>query len=336
MAVTVYKSSDGSAPVLTGQVGSLVALLDAVLVNGYGAKVAAGWAKSYAGTNTASYRMGVTGNTGFYLDVNDNGPGAGTAKEARAKGYEVMTAVATGTNPFPTTAQMVNGVFIRKSFTADATARAWTIIADTSCFYLFIESGDSTAPVQATCFAFGDIFSYKTADAYRCVLIGRTTENSATTASENLGTLNSVVSASLLTTTQPGHYLARSFTGLGSSHPAGKLSDNAKYTSTTSILPDAIGSTFAGVPALAYPNGPDNGLYMAPIWLAHNASLRGYLKGLWCPLHNKPLGHNDTFTGSGNLAGKTFLVQNIMHYNGTVNNATNHAQLFIETSDTWS
>jgi hypothetical protein len=34
MTVRVYRSTDASAPVLTGQVGSLTALLDAVLVNG--------------------------------------------------------------------------------------------------------------------------------------------------------------------------------------------------------------------------------------------------------------------------------------------------------------
>ena len=41
MTVRVYKSTDGSAPVLTGQAGSLTTLLDAVLVNGYGAATAA-------------------------------------------------------------------------------------------------------------------------------------------------------------------------------------------------------------------------------------------------------------------------------------------------------
>ena len=40
-APTIYRSTDASAPVLTGEVGKLVDLLDACLVNGYGAKSAA-------------------------------------------------------------------------------------------------------------------------------------------------------------------------------------------------------------------------------------------------------------------------------------------------------
>jgi hypothetical protein len=43
MTVRIYRSTDGSAPVLTGQAGKLTDLLDAILVNGYGSKTAAGW-----------------------------------------------------------------------------------------------------------------------------------------------------------------------------------------------------------------------------------------------------------------------------------------------------
>ena len=42
MPWTVYRSDDAGAPNLTGAAGSLIAILDAVLVNGYGAKPAAG------------------------------------------------------------------------------------------------------------------------------------------------------------------------------------------------------------------------------------------------------------------------------------------------------
>ncbi|WP_297486902.1 MULTISPECIES: hypothetical protein [Pseudomonadota] len=39
MTVTIYSSKDASAPALTGIAGSLVAVLDACLVNGYGTKM---------------------------------------------------------------------------------------------------------------------------------------------------------------------------------------------------------------------------------------------------------------------------------------------------------
>jgi hypothetical protein len=80
MTVRVYKSSDASAPVLTGAVGSLVALLDACLVNGYGALAAAGWTKAFTAANKGAYKQNLTGSnnaSGMHLYVDDSGPGAG-------------------------------------------------------------------------------------------------------------------------------------------------------------------------------------------------------------------------------------------------------------------
>jgi hypothetical protein len=61
MTVRVYRSTDASAPVLTGQVGSLTALLDAVLVNGYGALSAAGWTIAQTTTNKRGYKQNTSG-----------------------------------------------------------------------------------------------------------------------------------------------------------------------------------------------------------------------------------------------------------------------------------
>src|SRR5574337_1914064 len=99
MTVNVYRSSDASAPVLTGQAGSLITVLDACLISGYGSKSPAGWAKPYSGTNLAAYRA-ATGNR-FYFRVDDSG-----TVEARISGYETMSDVNTGTGQFPTTAQI--------------------------------------------------------------------------------------------------------------------------------------------------------------------------------------------------------------------------------------
>src|SRR5882724_7747742 len=162
MAVTIYKSTDASAPVLTGQTGSLVALLDAVLVNGYGAKAAAGWTKAFAVANKGSYRMTTVGATGFYLDVDDSGSSATLgARSARMRGYETMTAVATGTNPFPVIATTA-GIQVYKSPTADATARAWILLADDKTFTLLTDPGSTSELSGWSVFHFGDIFSLKT------------------------------------------------------------------------------------------------------------------------------------------------------------------------------
>src|SRR5690348_12633571 len=128
-APVVYSSSDTGAPVLTGQAGSLIAVLDACLVNGYGTQTAAGWTKAFSGTNKADYRM--AGGNQFYLDVDDSAAQTAAGKEANVRGYEAMTALATGTNAFPTTTQFAApGQVIRKSATADATSRGWILVAD--------------------------------------------------------------------------------------------------------------------------------------------------------------------------------------------------------------
>ena len=91
-----------------------------------------------------------------------------------------------------------------------------------------------------------------------------------------------------------------------------------------------------GSAAMPYPNGPDGGLYLSPIWINHSSARRGYLKGLWCPVQDRPLNHNDTYSGTGNLSGKSFLVQNIYTSITTGITPANSGQVHIETSSTWS
>ena len=84
--VNIYRSTDASAPTLEGVNGSLVALLDACLVNGYGSQSAAGWTIAYTTTNKRVYRNSTTDGTGFYLNVDDSGSGSGGAQEAAYDG----------------------------------------------------------------------------------------------------------------------------------------------------------------------------------------------------------------------------------------------------------
>jgi hypothetical protein len=165
MTVRVYKSTDGSAPVLTGQVGSLTALLDAILVNGYGALTAAGWTIGFRRRPTsAAYLQNLTGAnnpSGMLLYVDDTGPGAGGC--ARGAGVRLRDDV--GDHPdrhravsdLGQSAIGVGTLVIRKSNTADATARAWTIVANGQSIYLFIETGDQSVPMGCGVFMFGDI-----------------------------------------------------------------------------------------------------------------------------------------------------------------------------------
>ncbi len=335
MTVVTYKSTDSSAPVLTGQSGALITVLDAILVNGYGSKAAAGWTKAFSATNKAVYRMATSGNSGFYLNVQDGAPA--TAKEARIWGYEAATAQDTGTAPFPTVAQMATGLFARKSNTADSTARAWYCVADNSVFYFFADTGDFTAPAYSLAFAFGDIFSYKSSDAYKCIIMGRDSENTSSVTNERLPSVNTVGSGPAFPTTLTGHYIARSWTGTGASIAVGKHAVAMAMSSSSAganAVVGAVATASAPSPQVTYPNGPDSALLLSPIWIHHSNAVRGYLKGLWAPCHSQPLSHGDTFSGTGNMSGKTFLALNVKGDNGA--SQSPNGQIMIETSDTWS
>jgi hypothetical protein len=259
------------------------------------------WAKAYSGTNLAAYRPGA--GTRFYLRVDDTGTTNG-----RCVGYETMSDVNTGTGPFPTAAQFSGGMYWPKSSTADATARAWIISATDRLLIMHVSSAGTANATDASVCVWGDLKTYKSGDAYHCIHIGAT---SATTTSSN-----SFFTLTGITSTSTGHYCARSYTQLGTSLAVGKHSDGVKGSVST-----------MGSGGLAYPNGPDGGLYLAPVWIHETAgpSVRGTIPGLWAPLHTRPLEHLDTVSGTGSLSGKTFLA--LKMYTG--------AETFLETSDTW-
>jgi hypothetical protein len=358
-APIVYRSTDASAPVLTGAAGSLVALLHAVLVAGYGSGAQAtslGWTSAFTATNKEAYRNSATDGTGFYLNVDDTGTG-NTVKEAFVVGFETMSAISVGTGQFPTSGQInltgsapAGALVCRKSTTADATARAWTIVGDDTVFYLFIETGDQVNPIGAMPFVFGDIFSYKASDAYRCVIIARNAANGGSSTFEVFGALMAA-STTFMSLPMQGHYMPRSWTAVGGSIAVGKHIDHGKMGSfgiaggiggsglSTSVAywnnTNGVGVSIGfnnGQASFPYPNGPDGGLYLSPIWIHHNGSVRGYLKGLWAPCHDRPLNHNDTFSGTGNMSGKSFVVQSVPTVNA---GAAVVGQVHIETSNTW-
>lgn len=321
---TIYSNTDGSAPAVSGTAGSLVALLDACLVNGYGAKAAAGWTKPFTGTNKAAFRQGA-GSNQMYLRVQDDAPGAGGAQEARITGYESMTSVDAGTNPFPSAAQGVGGIAMlvaRKSTTSDGTARDWIVAADSRTAYVFIKS-QVAAGVAHTFFpfAFGEFYSFKPdADPYRVFIQGRNQENSSAGLSSDI-----TRSESAPGNATAGHYMPRAHTGTYGPIQLSKTSD---------ILKNA--STGAGSGVIPYTNQPDGKIYVAPYWLSNTVTapakgLFGRMRGIWLFLHPAAsVNHGDTFSGAagGLLDGKTFLIIK------TLATDTAFGVAVLETSDT--
>jgi len=307
MTVRVYKSSDASAPVWTGAAGSIIALLDACLVNGYGAKTAAGWTKAYTGTNLAAFRQGA-GSNARYLRVADSNTGY-----CQMTGYETMTAVSTGTGPFPTTAQLSGGVYHHKDQGQGvyAPGRPWVVVADEKFVWLWNYTSDTT-DLYAAIFGFGDFPSVKSGDVYNTCILGA--PGNSYSSYPQAASLEPA-----LTTLAPAKYCARKFDQLGSSILIGTDTDYAK----------SQGNGQMGTSGLNYPHGPDGGLYLSPVNVhEYNASVgshRGVLPGMWNPCHAVPFGSFDTWSGSGAFSGKTFIGLRIMS-NGC---------FALETSDTW-
>lgn len=275
----IYLNTDPSAPACSGVAGSLTTLLDAVLVNGYGAKAGLGWSIVDTGTNWRVYRHNPVSGSGHYLYVNDAAAGSGGAREALVRGYKTWDAVAhSGTLPFPTVAQMSGGKVLKKSATADSTARPWMVIGNERCFYLFL---DCNSGLRQVYFA-GDIKSYKPGDAGNFLVSGGPTQNVA---------LSSVISNTLLVGTAINSFAASS--------TAGYLASNASAT-TNSVKATSEGGYLAGVGAgfcfgstsmtRPYPGAVSGGLDVARILIYEgNYSERGEWPGVYQPLHGMPL-----------------------------------------------
>ena len=324
---TIYTASDANGPgYMTGLSGSLVSILNACLVNGYGTKPGAGWTKPLAdsGSVYACYKQGAGSQRTLF--INDNAPNASAGtREAWAVGWETITSVfsgsavannGTGANQFPLSSQQGSGhVVWRKSTTADNTIRYWILAADSSSFYLWVQPGDSGTTYNH--YSFGDCFSLLgSADYWKCYIIGRAVENN--------GTSNAIDWADQLPMTQgtsgfpnvnyqysaqPGHYIDRTAFGNGVSLPFTKRGDsgvspnvlNAGTAPTTVII--------AGV--LPCPNGPDNSLYLCPLWILEpgSLSLRGRFRGLYQVCHPiSSFSDGQLITGAYNYAGKTFMI----------------------------
>lgn len=250
-----------------------------------------GWTEAFTGVSKRAYRMGA-GN-GLFLRVQDDGPGAGSFREARIRGFESMSDVDTGTGDFPTVAQAATGIFARKSATLDGTSRPYVLVCDDRTFYFMAQTGDVASAYFS--FAFGDLFSVVgPSDAFRTMIMARSTENSAAANVEGVPFLATAFGAI------GAHYVARDHTGTGGSHASTKHGDSGKAAASNAL---------AGV--VEYLNAPDGGLYLSPIWWnsGTNNRLRGRLRGFWHFLHAATnTADTDTFSGVGVLAGKTFLV----------------------------
>ena len=272
---------------INGAAGSLLTVLDAILVTG------AGWTKPLTGANKTAYLS--AGTVPAYLRVDDSGPGAAGALEARITGYETMSDVDTGTYPFPTTAlglgATVAAYCVRKT-SAAGTSRAYIAFADAGTIYFFCQSEGTFYAA----FAFGEFDSLKSGDSYRNLCVGRKAENSTAGSNDCLDQINAYFSGSSLDTGYGA--LDRIYTGAGAAVGLRRGPDGSW----------GGGSGVLGVGTMPYPNAPDGKIYIAQVRVVETSQVyRGTLRGFWGSCHPvASFNDGDTFSGTGTLTGKTF------------------------------
>lgn len=314
MTMRIYRWDDASAPQLTGQNGSLTALMKAVLVTGYGSKPAAGWSNPYSSTNIEAFTNSTSaGGSGYGIKVSHENP-----QYANVVAYESIDGSGVTTNTFPSVAQLSTGVFWHFSNSSDATQRAWFIAADEKRFYLWANpfAASSVGLVSTNYvpnFFAGDIVSVGTVDPYRFTVIGA---GASGLANNNFAVIATYVGISAAA----GHYIARTLNGSIISKPICKVT--AGYNGSYGAM---------GMSGLAYPDPATGGMMLSRVGIGEsdsNGQFRGYMPGLYNPLHNLPGNPGDTFSGVGPLAGKTFILLDSA-FNGS------RARIVLETSDTW-
>lgn len=320
MTVRVYSSADVGAPVLNMSSGSLVNVLDACLVNGYGSKPGAGWTKAFVDSSLrAAYKQGVGGN-GHYFYLDDS---AGAT--ARCRGYEAMTDINTGTGAFPFDVPLYmhkhNGV---------AGDRGWYLIANESTFYFVTQYDTTVAWSNSSLTAFGKTRSYHPGDNWDTMLIAAVNaahagDASGTSPLSVFGT-NAGFYTPRYDMTLFGHFMARRWHGVGSAVNVAKygvplLVDGDVCNKFTVVGAGRLGLQSYGI----VPNASDGAIFLNPLRIIEDRSLRATIPGLWQHyLGQSYMMTGDRMTGTGELAGREF-----MYFSGW------HTSYFIEVSDTW-
>lgn len=299
MPATLYRSTDSGAPTLAGNTAStLINVLDAILVTGYGSKSPAGWTKPFFGTDKAVFLNGASAVARRYFRISDP-----LALYAQVRGYNSMTDVDTGSTAFPNTTQRTADLYLHKTSTAAATAREWLAIADARTLVLAVKFDSASGYWMV--YYMGDGVSFVSGDAHFAVLAA------AFSTSQSSSIIGHYVSDfyTLSDTATTGLYIGGNPGGAGS--VLGVIGASygrrgATWTATTITMSD---------PKVSWPNIDGSAIlnqcvviqptnYTGPVM-----ALRGRLRFVYDLVH--PLGafsDYDTFQGVGDLSGKNFTV----------------------------
>lgn len=254
-------------------------------------RAAAGWGKPFSAANKAAYQSSDVGSTGYFLRLDDT-----DTQRCYVRGYEQMTDVDTGDEPFPTIIQRgATGYAWRRSNDTSTTSRPWLVVADGMMIYIVMKF-DTTTSWGYALHWFGDVISYIPGDIFHCTIAAAGTPSPS----------------------YPGHavstacnrnaefeYLARQADQLTKSPTFARLGFHAQTTT-----PWGLGmSSYT-------PGEPLNVMYPIPITdsgtdLSTTVPVRGNMPGLAAPLHHRPFSQLSIVDGGGALSGRKLIVAEV-------------------------
>lgn len=207
-------------------------------------------------------------------------------------------------------------------------ARSWLIVGDDRGFYLFCEWGPQRG---RTMYAFTDFSSYRTGDAFNSILVATETYSAA-----NVGWLGAISGYSADGATNS----TRTGDAMGKRALASHLQTGAPVPLMFTSLGTRPGANTAsgyqtGCP---WPNGPDYGLLMHPVYLQEAAGghLRGKMPGLlWIHNDTPAVSHLDVVDGVAGYGGKQFLIASAQMFEGQYTNVLNQCRLAFDITGPW-
>ncbi|WP_353085492.1 hypothetical protein [Stenotrophomonas sp.] len=325
----VYMHSDAGAPQLSGLAGSLTALLDAILVTGYGvgaeAKAPAGWSLEFSGLNRRAYRNDAVLGTGTYFSVDDSDTvSGGNARAAYVRAFEQMSGVGLGVNGAPTVARMANGDTWTKSRALSGASRPWWAIATSKWFYIFIDAGATGLDTAAPYFA-GDINSDVQGDQYCFVvangLLGA--PHTGSTSLESTKLFHARARASDSVSDALGGYILRGVSGAPGAVPV--------CLTVPSTAPSPTTITSFGRLGGAYPSPVNGGLFMEELLVREGPYLhRGRMPNCYSPQHNLAFSDLEVIPAVSALSGATVVAK--AHLSVGAVTATSGGQLLFDVS----
>lgn len=256
---TIFRSTDAGAPILTGTAGSFAALMDAVLVSGYGvgaeAKAPLGWVRAFSAGHKRAYRNSLaSGGTGFYWRIDDS-----NAMYVLNSGFHSMTGVDAGVDEFA-----AGGNGWSKSVTANTTPRDWVVIGNDRSIYIFVRNGGGG--LRYTGYFVGDYTCLNKAYAFN---FGITNTKVAAPAA-------GIMRSSLLSASNAYGVFgaARSFNG---------AVVGADMQPRTSLITNQ--ADLGGAGAAPYPYPTTGAMLVSRVMLNSAGYLFGLLPGMWAPEH---------------------------------------------------